>query len=619
MLLSLLTIGCFFVHSIVSFKTENNFDSEEPENSTQTVYNFNRHDILLKNKSAENLCFCSLGPDGCDYQDQVCLKHKNAACYHSVKLIYNDELNRMERVHYYGCAPYERVKNWPSSSSQDKGSLLTCNQGKSHHEEPFTIACCYEGNFCNIKLVPPPFNNFEEDLPFESDRINDRYFMFIFFAFIGVSFGVALIASFIWKAYVRKKKRLLERKSSISSMNSDSSGGASIDYAPLNPRTVAQYLTFLNEVARGRYGCVQKALFRTREVAVKTFYTNEEESWRNEKDIYETQMLNHENILQFVAADICSVDSITQMLLITDYHPLGSLYDYLRAHENLDLDEALQLALTSVCGLEHLHTKVQGTGNKSKPEIAHRDIKSKNIIVKRKNVCCIADFGLAVRMEKGQLIPAHLNPQSGTRRYMSPEVLRGSINIKNFEEFIKSDIYSLGLVFWEIFNRVDNDIMEIHNKHRRISSNSSNESGFIRSQSSQCITGESTPLVSTGINDETRIIRPFRLSYDEFAPNDPTIEQMRNLVCDLKLRPTFPEKWTENENSPYASIAELISEMWTDNLKSRHTALKIKMELDKIIEITQKLDPTRASSIHFPNFQSPPSSSGYGSGSRPAH
>jgi bone morphogenetic protein receptor type-1B len=413
----------------------------------------------------------------------------------------------------------------------------------------------------------------------------------------------------------------------LSSINSDSSGGASIDYARLNPRTVAQYLTFLNEVARGRYGCVQRALFRTREVAVKTFFTNEEESWRNEKDIYETQMLNHENILQFVAADICSVDSITQMLLITDYHPLGSLYDYLRANENLQLNEALQLALTSVCGLEHLHTKVQGTGNKCKPEIAHRDIKSKNIIVKRKNVCCVADFGLAVRLEKGQLIPAHLNPQSGTRRYMSPEVLKGSINIKNFEEFIKSDIYSLGLVFWEIFNRVENkDSMETHNKHRRISSNSSNESGFVRSQSSQC-TGETAPLVATNNDEEkdeeaeeTPIIKPFRLSYDEYVPNDPTIEQMRNVVCEQKLRPTFSLSWMEDddEKNLYAPIAKLIGEMWTDNLKSRHTALKVKMELDKIIGLLSKLDPQPESSPNSPNFQSPPSS-GYGSGSRPVN
>lgn len=65
-------------------------------------------------------------------------------------------------------------------------------------------------------------------------------------------------------------------------------------------------------------------------------------------------MLNHENILrkitvsvnhifsEYVASDISSnLDALTQMLLITDYHPLGSLYDYLRRTEPLDLMEAL--------------------------------------------------------------------------------------------------------------------------------------------------------------------------------------------------------------------------------------------------------------------------------------
>lgn len=102
--------------------------------------------------------------------------------------------------------------------------------------------------------------------------------------------------------------------------------------------------------------------------------------------------------LEFVAADICSVDSMTKMLLITDYHSLGSLYDYLRERDYITINEALDLALTSTIGLEHLHTKVFGTASNNKPEIAHRDIKAKNIIVKQKGICCIADFGLAVRL-----------------------------------------------------------------------------------------------------------------------------------------------------------------------------------------------------------------------------
>lgn len=70
-------------------------------------------------------------------------------------------------------------------------------------------------------------------------------------------------------------------------------------------------------------------------------------------------MLNHENILrnfsvylsymdnflEFKAVDISSsVDSITQMMLVTDFHEHGSLYDYLRKREPLEIREALNLA-----------------------------------------------------------------------------------------------------------------------------------------------------------------------------------------------------------------------------------------------------------------------------------
>lgn len=59
---------------------------------------------------------------------------------------------------------------------------------------------------------------------------------------------------------------------------------------------------------------------------------------------------------------------------------------------------------SAACGLEHLHSKLRGTGAPVKPAIAHRDIKSKNVLVKRTGVCCIADFGLAVRFAKFLLV-----------------------------------------------------------------------------------------------------------------------------------------------------------------------------------------------------------------------
>lgn len=96
----------------------------------------------------------------------------------------------------------------------------------------------------------------------------------------------------------------------------------------------------------------------------------------------------------FIAADIKGTGSWTQMLLITDYHENGSLHDYLQTHV-LDPTSLLSLALSAASGVAHLHTEIFGT--RSKPAISHRDIKSKNILVKRNGQCAIADFGLAVR------------------------------------------------------------------------------------------------------------------------------------------------------------------------------------------------------------------------------
>ena len=46
-----------------------------------------------------------------------------------------------------------------------------------------------------------------------------------------------------------------------------------------------------------------------------------------------------------------------------------------------------------------------------------------------------------------------INNRVGTRRYMAPEVLNDTINTRFFESFKYADMYSLGLVYWEIVHR----------------------------------------------------------------------------------------------------------------------------------------------------------------------
>ncbi|PKU31659.1 activin receptor type-1c isoform x3 [Limosa lapponica baueri] len=137
-----------------------------------------------------------------------------------------------------------------------------------------------------------------------------------------------------------------------------------------------------------------------------------------------------------------------------------------------------------------------------KPAIAHRDLKSKNILVKRNETCAIADLGLAVKHDSVlNTIDIPQNPRVGTKRYMAPEILDDVMNMNIFESFKRADIYSLGLVYWEIARR--------------------------------CSVG--------GITEE------YQLPYYDVVPSDPSIEDMRRVVCEQKFRPNIPNQWQSCE------------------------------------------------------------------------
>ena len=217
----------------------------------------------------------------------------------------------------------------------------------------------------------------------------------------------------------------------------------------LTQRTIARSIKLGERIGSGRFGQVFVGDYMGEKLAVKKFVSHDDKSWARETEIYNTVFLVNENILGFFASDMVSNNGVTELWLITHYHPNGSLYDYLN-QESLTPDVTV-LMINSCCrGVSHLHTELPGTCGK--PAIAHRDIKSKNILVKNNLECCVADFGLAViRGSNGLSLPT--NPRQGTKRYMPPEILDGSINMERFESFKQADVYSLGLVLWEICRR----------------------------------------------------------------------------------------------------------------------------------------------------------------------
>lgn len=308
----------------------------------------------------------------------------------------------------------------------------------------------------------------------------------------------------------------------------DLSSGSGSGLPLLVQRTVAKQIQMVESIGKGRYGEVWLARWRGERVAVKVFFTTEEASWFRETEIYQTVLMRHESILGFIAADIKGTGSWTQMLLITDYHERGSLYDYLQAAV-LDAAALLRLAGSVAAGLAHLHVDIRGT--RGKPAIAHRDIKSKNILVKRDGTAALADFGLAVRWDAARGVDVAPNTRVGTRRYMAPEVLAETLDPRDFEAFKMADMYSLGLVLWEMCRR--------------------------------CASGG--------------LLEPAALPYHDAVPPDPSFEDMAAVVVAAGRRPALPPRWLAAP--PLAGVAALARECWAPLPRARLTALRVKKSL----------------------------------------
>lgn len=74
--------------------------------------------------------------------------------------------------------------------------------------------------------------------------------------------------------------------------------------------------------------------------------------------------------------------------------------------------------------------------------VIHRDLKPSNILLTREHRTKISDFGMSVA-NTGQ----ELTAETGTYRYMAPEVIRHEKYSSN------ADVYSFGLCLWQLITR----------------------------------------------------------------------------------------------------------------------------------------------------------------------
>ncbi|XP_011264014.1 TGF-beta receptor type-1 isoform X1 [Camponotus floridanus] len=419
----------------------------------------------------------------------------------------------------------------------------------------FVIACCDHSDYCNRDLRPffsthesrdRPYSRFMSHLKGVSSDDDDATWVTWKMALtIALPIcAICVIVMVIYHIHMTKKRParhfpddsleapdrpILGGVTIRDMLEMTTSGSGSVGLPLLVQRSIARQIQLVETIGKGRFGEVWRGRWRGENVAVKIFSSREERSWFREAEIYQTVMLRHDNILGFIAADNKDNGTWTQLWLITDYHEKGSLFDYLN-RSTVDTNGMIRMALSIATGLAHLHMEIVGT--QGKPAIAHRDLKSKNILVKTNGTCAIGDLGLAVRHDViTDTVDIQLNNRVGTKRYMAPEVLEETINMNHFDSFKRADVYALGLILWEIARR--------------------------------CNVG--------GIHDE------YQLPFYDLVPSDPTIEEMRKVVCMDRQRPSIPNRWQSIE--ALQVMSKVMKECWYHNAAARLTALRIKKSL----------------------------------------
>ncbi|XP_022711828.1 bone morphogenetic protein receptor type-1B-like isoform X2 [Varroa jacobsoni] len=524
---------------------------------------------LIGSKAIE--CYCN-GECPDHRTNQTCRADEpGSVCFHHVQEVYNERTDKLEIESTYGCV-------------EGDSSILTCKIHLTKQKAPMNIQCCSDADMCNYKLKLDVIRHKGYE-PEEKKLFTDTLHLIIF----GAGLGTCLV--FIGLVYIilhcsRKKRKswCAENGHPFLSTNDSKTlqelidcsitSGSGSGLPKMIQRTIGRQIDLDCPIGKGRYGEVYRALWKGEYVACKVFNSTEEPSWCREVEIYQTTLLRHDNILGFIAADIRGHRGVTQLLLITNFHEHGSLYDYL-SHRWLEKDQAIEMAYTICSGLEHLHTEIRG--KQEKPKVAHRDIKSKNILVKnRDGTCCIADFGLAVRsdMNSNQVNVGCQNTRAGTKRYMAPEVLSETLKKSHFDSYLRADMYSFGLVLWEIGTRIK------------------------------------LPTVDQKA--------PYRIPYHDCVPDDPSFEEMRKVVCISKERPHIPDAWKDNETT--RQFASIIPDLWGDTPESRLPVLNAKKRLFRLgntLTPKDRFNPSDPSSRHnnteqYRRFAAPNSSSGAG-------
>ncbi|WP_405807303.1 protein kinase [Streptomyces sp. NBC_00210] len=179
-----------------------------------------------------------------------------------------------------------------------------------------------------------------------------------------------------------------------------------------------------------------------RQVAIKTLHTElgREQSFRERfrREAQAVAKLSHTNIVSVFDTGEDELDGSLMPYIVMEYvegRPLGSVLQAdIAQYGAMPADKALKVTADVLAALETSHEM----------GLVHRDIKPGNVMMTKRNVVKVMDFGIARAMQSGVTSMTQTGMVVGTPQYLSPEQALG----RGVDA--RSDLYSVGIMLFQL-------------------------------------------------------------------------------------------------------------------------------------------------------------------------